>query len=78
MTADQPLLCPTCQGVLVATDSSAYTASRGRLIVTNGYCRGHHTPAEQAQHSASAPAGPNATAPVRRPAHVTASSAGQH
>ncbi|MFG6195546.1 hypothetical protein [Nonomuraea sp. JJY05] len=40
MTADQPLICATCHGVIVAVPDSAYTPARGRLIVTNGYCRG--------------------------------------
>ncbi|MER6007905.1 hypothetical protein ABT120_55855 [Nonomuraea angiospora] len=40
MTADQPLICSTCQGVIVGAHDSAYTPARGRLIVTNGYCRG--------------------------------------
>ncbi|MEV0148831.1 MULTISPECIES: hypothetical protein [unclassified Nonomuraea] len=40
MSADQSLICPSCQGVVVAAQSAAYTPARGRLIVTNGYCRG--------------------------------------
>jgi hypothetical protein len=34
------VLCPVCQGVLPASGKEAYTALRGRLIVTNGYCQG--------------------------------------
>ncbi|MEV4245321.1 hypothetical protein AB0J63_18170 [Streptosporangium canum] len=34
----QPVLCHTCTGVLLASDSRTYTPQRGRLIVTNGYC----------------------------------------
>ncbi|WP_433246922.1 hypothetical protein ACQPYK_46105 [Streptosporangium sp. CA-135522] len=34
----QSIVCHTCSGVLLATDSRTYTAQRGRLIVTNGYC----------------------------------------
>lgn len=40
MTADQPLVCPTCRGVIVAAHATAYTPARGRLIIANGYCRG--------------------------------------
>ncbi|MFI7707375.1 hypothetical protein [Nonomuraea sp. NPDC049480] len=36
----QSVLCPVCQGVLPASGKEAYTALRGRLIVTNGYCSG--------------------------------------
>ncbi|MEU4514438.1 hypothetical protein AB0G05_33475 [Nonomuraea wenchangensis] len=74
MTADQPLVCPTCQGVLVAPDNSAYTAARGRLIVSNGYCQGHRAEPQQAPAAAATPATP-ATAQLRRPAQVAASSA---
>ncbi len=41
----QSVVCHKCTGVLLATDSRTYTAQRGRLIVTNGYCT---CPAEQA------------------------------
>ncbi|WP_436763370.1 hypothetical protein [Streptosporangium sp. V21-05] len=41
----QSVVCQKCTGVLLATDSRTYTAQRGRLIVTNGYCT---CPAEQA------------------------------
>ncbi|MEV8630965.1 hypothetical protein AB0395_04845 [Streptosporangium sp. NPDC051023] len=34
----QPIVCNTCTGVLLTTDSRDYTKQRGRLIVTNGYC----------------------------------------
>jgi len=60
MRAEQPITCPTCQGVLVAMDPRAYTLARGRLIVTNGFCRGRceaerpagqDTPAQPAQSS---------------------------
>ncbi|MGN9847317.1 hypothetical protein ACTMTI_55530 [Nonomuraea sp. H19] len=40
VTADQPLVCPSCQGVIVGVQAAAYTPARGRLIVTNGYCQG--------------------------------------
>lgn len=36
----QSVLCPVCQGVVPATGKEAYTALRGRLILTNGYCAG--------------------------------------
>ncbi|WP_101789546.1 hypothetical protein [Nonomuraea indica] len=36
----QSVLCSVCQGVLPATGRESYTALRGRLIVTNGYCAG--------------------------------------
>jgi hypothetical protein len=38
------VLCQVCQGVLPATGRDAYTPLRGRLIVTNGYCRGGCVP----------------------------------
>ncbi|MER5648057.1 hypothetical protein [Streptosporangium sp. NPDC002524] len=41
----QSVVCQKCSGVLLATDSRTYTAQRGRLILTNGYCT---CPAEQA------------------------------
>ncbi|GAA3409315.1 hypothetical protein [Streptosporangium vulgare] len=41
----QSVVCHKCSGVLLATDSRTYTAQRGRLILTNGYCT---CPAEQA------------------------------
>ncbi|MBB2912409.1 hypothetical protein FHS43_003692 [Streptosporangium becharense] len=34
----QSVVCHKCTGVLLATDSRTYTAQRGRLILTNGYC----------------------------------------
>ncbi|WP_433368680.1 hypothetical protein [Streptosporangium sp. CA-115845] len=34
----QSVVCVKCTGVLLATDSRTYTAQRGRLILTNGYC----------------------------------------
>ncbi|MFB4278484.1 MULTISPECIES: hypothetical protein [unclassified Nonomuraea] len=37
--AEQPLVCPRCQGVTVGVQATAYTPERGRLIVTNGYCQ---------------------------------------
>ncbi|GAA1768827.1 hypothetical protein AB0K40_20745 [Nonomuraea bangladeshensis] len=75
MTADQPLVCPTCQGVLIAPDNSAYTAARGRLIVSNGYCQGHRAEPQQPPAAAETPATPATTAQLRRPAQVAASSA---
>ncbi|MBN6054877.1 hypothetical protein JYK22_23275, partial [Nonomuraea sp. RK-328] len=36
----ESVLCPVCQGVLPASGRESYTALRGRLIVTNGYCAG--------------------------------------
>ncbi|MEV4178974.1 hypothetical protein [Nonomuraea sp. NPDC049709] len=38
-TAEQPLVCPRCQGVTVGVQATAFTPERGRLIVTNGYCQ---------------------------------------
>ncbi|MER7370363.1 hypothetical protein ACGFI3_13885 [Nonomuraea wenchangensis] len=73
MTADQPLVCPTCQGVLIAPDNSAYTAARGRLIVSNGYCQGHRAEPQQPQAPAETPASTTATVHLRRPAPVPAS-----
>ncbi|MFI6456623.1 hypothetical protein ACIBF6_34305 [Streptosporangium amethystogenes] len=45
----QSVVCAKCTGVLLATDSRTYTAQRGRLILTNGYCGCPATqaPAEQ-------------------------------
>ncbi|MEV0168649.1 hypothetical protein B0I32_13711 [Nonomuraea fuscirosea] len=40
MTADQPLICPRCHGVIAGVPATAYTRARGRLIIANGYCRG--------------------------------------
>ncbi|NUW37913.1 hypothetical protein HTZ77_41930 [Nonomuraea sp. SMC257] len=40
MTADQSLICPSCQGVIAAADPTAYTAARARLIVAHGFCQG--------------------------------------
>jgi hypothetical protein len=37
---NESVLCPMCRGVLPASGKESYTASRGRLIVTNGYCSG--------------------------------------
>ncbi|MEV7012324.1 hypothetical protein [Streptosporangium sp. NPDC051022] len=34
----QRIVCNTCTGVLLTTDSRDYTTQRGRLIVSNGYC----------------------------------------
>ncbi|MBN6050335.1 hypothetical protein JYK22_00205, partial [Nonomuraea sp. RK-328] len=72
MTADQPFICPKCQGVTVAVDAAAYTPARGRLIVTHGYCRGdcsgiepapaHETPAAIAAASQDATASQDANA----------------
>ncbi|MEW9550379.1 hypothetical protein [Nonomuraea sp. NPDC050783] len=82
MTPDQPLLCPLCQGVLLATHSSAYTPARSRLILTNGYCRGHRAearpaPAPEQQPAPPAPVPsapvPSGTVPVHRPTRVVAS-----
>jgi hypothetical protein len=39
-TTAQAPLCPACGGVIVGVDNSAYTPARGRLILTQGYCRG--------------------------------------
>ncbi|GAA3021274.1 hypothetical protein [Streptosporangium longisporum] len=47
----QSVVCQKCTGVLLATDSRTYTAQRGRLIVSNGYCTcpaETQAPAEQA------------------------------
>ncbi|MEV4573755.1 hypothetical protein AB0K16_10865 [Nonomuraea jabiensis] len=66
MTADQPLTCSTCQGVIVTAQDGAYTPARGRLIVTNGYCRGQcsDTPPEPAASPAPASADRPEPAPV--------------
>ncbi|MEW1845860.1 hypothetical protein AB0392_48595 [Nonomuraea angiospora] len=67
MTADQPLTCSTCQGVIVGAQDSAYTPARGRLIVANGYCRGQcsGTSPEPARDQ---PAESTAPAPSGQPA----------
>nr|SBO96503.1 hypothetical protein BN4615_P6019 [Nonomuraea gerenzanensis] len=54
---NESVLCPVCQGVLPASGKESYTALRGRLIVTNGYCAGgcaerHAEMAQQAQQQA--------------------------
>lgn len=36
----ESVLCPVCRGVLPASGKESYTAVRGRLIVSNGYCAG--------------------------------------
>ncbi|MBB4920632.1 hypothetical protein [Streptosporangium saharense] len=64
----QPIVCNTCTGVLLTTDSRDYTTQRGRLIVTNGYCS--CPPAQKAT-----PAVTSATAPeplAQRPVTETA------
>ncbi|WP_329427782.1 hypothetical protein OG339_46885 [Streptosporangium sp. NBC_01495] len=54
----QSVVCHKCTGVLLATDSRTYTAQRGRLILTNGYCTcpAEQAPAEQAAHRQPQPA----------------------
>lgn len=47
------VLCQVCQGVLPASGRDAYTPLRGRLIVTNGYCRGGCAPRRPVQAPAS-------------------------
>lgn len=37
---NESVLCPVCRGVLPASGKESYTAVRGRLIVSNGYCAG--------------------------------------
>ncbi|MFF4418750.1 hypothetical protein ACFYY8_39990 [Streptosporangium sp. NPDC001559] len=67
----QPIVCNTCTGVLLTTDSRDYTPQRGRLIVTNGYCS---CPAAQKAASvvvsAALPAAPEPVA--QRPVPETA------
>ncbi|GAA4976691.1 hypothetical protein HD597_000551 [Nonomuraea thailandensis] len=46
MTTDQPLTCSSCHGVITGVPAAAHTSARGRLIVTNGYCRGDCFPSE--------------------------------
>jgi hypothetical protein len=64
----QSVLCPVCQGVVPATGKEAYTALRGRLILTNGYCAGgcaERRAEEQAQQQTQQMARPEpAPAPV--------------
>lgn len=64
MPANHPIVCPTCQGVIVSSQTDSYTPARGRLIVTNGYCQGHDsspepTP-EHLQHAEQLPVGQGA------------------
>ncbi|MFG3437431.1 hypothetical protein ACGF0J_09325 [Nonomuraea sp. NPDC047897] len=72
----QSVLCSVCQGVLPATGRESYTAVRGRLIVTNGYCAGgcaerlaeaerEREAARQAAAAQRLPQVPQAPAPVR-------------
>lgn len=59
---NQSVLCPVCQGVLPGSGREAYTAMRGRLIVTNGYCR-CAAPAERPQQQVQQVATPPAPVP---------------
>lgn len=47
MPTDQSICCPICKGVLIARQFGDYTAIRGRLVVSNGYCRGRCPASEQ-------------------------------
>ena len=71
MRAEQPITCPTCQGVLVAMDPRAYTLARGRLIVTNGFCRGRCEDERPAAQDARAQPAPPAHQPARAVAPAT-------
>ncbi len=74
MTADQPLTCPTCHGVTAGASTAAYTPSRGRLIITNGYCRGDCS--DPAPRSAGRDPAPDTVLPeltTDRPVSATAS-----
>jgi hypothetical protein len=44
------VLCQVCRGVVPASEREAYTTSRSRLILSNGYC-----PGGCAQEQAAAP-----------------------
>jgi hypothetical protein len=59
MSANPPIVCPTCQGVIVSSQADSYTPARGRLIVTNGFCQGHGSSPEPTpeQHAEKLPAG---------------------
>lgn len=64
MSANHPIVCPTCQGVIVSSQTDSYTPARGRLIVTNGFCKGHSsgpepTP-ERSEQAEKLPAGQGA------------------
>ncbi|WP_344978327.1 hypothetical protein [Streptosporangium fragile] len=72
----QSVICHKCTGVLLATDSRTYTAQRGRLILTNGYCTCPSTaqapvePAAEQQSQApqpQAPAQPQEAQPRNHP-----------
>ncbi|MEV3985801.1 hypothetical protein ACIBQ6_36325 [Nonomuraea sp. NPDC049655] len=73
MTADQPICCPTCKGVLPGRQPSDYTAARGRLVVVNGYCQGR-CPAPEQRPRLQAPAEHPAPAEhgTRQPLNVPA------
>ncbi|MEU4410275.1 hypothetical protein AB0F88_37715 [Streptosporangium sp. NPDC023963] len=64
----QSVVCHKCTGVLLATDSRTYTAQRGRLIVTNGYCTcpAERAPVEQAAQQQPQPVAEQST-PHRQP-----------
>ncbi|MEV0384800.1 hypothetical protein [Nonomuraea sp. NPDC050643] len=74
MTADQPTLCPSCQGVLVVLRPGAYTPARARLIVTNGYCQGRCAAPERDERTRTEPTStePTSTEPTRTDLPLTA------
>jgi hypothetical protein len=78
----QSVVCHKCTGVLLATDSRTYTAQRGRLILTNGYCTcpAEQAPTEQAvhQHHQSAAEQPTAHRQPAHPQQQSAQPAGQN
>ncbi|WP_326645640.1 hypothetical protein OG884_13760 [Streptosporangium sp. NBC_01755] len=67
----QSVVCDKCTGVLLATDSRTYTAQRGRLIVTNGYCTcpAAQAPAEQVTDQQQPQPAAEQSATQRQPAH---------
>ncbi|MGJ6967322.1 hypothetical protein ACSDR0_35935 [Streptosporangium sp. G11] len=78
----QSVVCHKCTGVLLATDSRTYTAQRGRLILTNGYCTcpAEQAPTEQAVHQQhqSATEQPSAHRQSAHPQQQSAQPAGQN
>ncbi|TDD02982.1 hypothetical protein [Nonomuraea diastatica] len=63
----QSVLCQMCQGVLPASGKEAYTALRGRLIVSNGYCGGGCAERRAEEEAAQRVARPQPQAAPARP-----------
>ncbi|GAA2353340.1 hypothetical protein GCM10010404_01270 [Nonomuraea africana] len=72
MSASEVNVCQVCQGVITPVPPEAYTSVRGRLIVTNGYCRGRCDTGDPAGGAAGdAAAHPSAPDRVAQPDEAT-------